>query len=170
MDSQNEIDLLETQIYESRRYYNNIAALISLAGSDTAKEPTRMAACVALCRVYSKLLAAKSMTKSEGTPEEEVIIIQWLQERYDEYTGLLLQYLHGSATEQNGAITLLFQLVRQETSRDHGMTDLNWKRGLFVRLVDALIQLPPVHHAMSEFLDKVNQFDDVRYHTFSAVA
>jgi U3 small nucleolar RNA-associated protein 19 len=170
MDSQNEVDVLEVQIYESRKHYNNIVALISLAGPETAKERTRIAACVSLCRVYSKLLAAKSMTNSEGTSEEELIIIQWLRERYDEYTALLLQYLRGNAAEQNTAFTLLFQLVKQETNRENGMSDLNWKRGLFAKLVKAIIELPIKDHTASELLDKAKLFDDLRYHTFSVMA
>lgn len=82
---------LEDQISQSRKYYNNIATLISMVNADSP-QPNVLAA-VSLCRVFSRLIAGGNLTESNRTAENEKIIVAWLKERYQEYQRALLGIL-----------------------------------------------------------------------------
>lgn len=87
-----EIQKLEEQVSESRKYYNNIATLIGKL-NDGAGSETNLPAAVSLCRVFSRLIAAGNLTESNRTPENEKIIVAWLKERCQEYQKALLDIL-----------------------------------------------------------------------------
>ena len=84
-DVQARILQLEAQILESRRHYNNIATLVQLAKHSEPEDEAPILAAVALCRVFSRLLATGDMVKSKGMGEAEAVIVSWLKERYREY-------------------------------------------------------------------------------------
>lgn len=94
-DPQARILLLETQILESRRHYNNIATLLEIFRDNDAAAEEQATASVALCRVFCRLMAAGSMSKTRNTLENEAIIVKWLKERYNDYTAILLETLRG---------------------------------------------------------------------------
>lgn len=166
---QDQINLLETQIYESRRHYNNIVTLLSLTKPGDTKRQTRVAACVALCKVYCRLLASRAMVKSKDTAEEEIVIIQWLRERYSEFSAQLLQNL-SNPTECESSLTLLFQLVKYESNQEKGLGESVWKQGVFGKLVDVLVGLEESGEVLPLFIEEVNRYDDIRYYTFKNIA
>jgi U3 small nucleolar RNA-associated protein 19 len=92
-DSQEQIILLETQILESRKHYNNIAKLISTLQNSENATTVILAAAVSLCRVFCRLMAGGSMSNSKGMAENEAVIVDWLRARYDEYTEAVLSLL-----------------------------------------------------------------------------
>ncbi|KAF2146733.1 uncharacterized protein K452DRAFT_218400 [Aplosporella prunicola CBS 121167] len=170
-DEQARILLLESQILESRRHYNNIAALITIVKEDEAAE-SQILATVALCRVFSRLRAAGSMNKSKGTPEPEVIIIQWLKERYQEYADVLLRLLQSDdPVKQSTALTLAMRLVKEEVTNQKVQSDQAWKQGLFFKLVAALLTSTEAEGLREEFVENfVEEYDDVRFYGFQAIA
>ncbi|KAB2571315.1 Nucleolar complex protein 4-like protein A [Lasiodiplodia theobromae] len=170
-DEQARILLLESQITESRRHYNNIVELIKLAKDDGAEESATLAI-VALCRVFCRLLVAGSMKKSKGLPDSEVMIIQWLKERYKEYADVLLQLLKsGNPILQSTALTLAMRLVKEETSAQKGSGEDAWRNGLFYQLVYALLASTSAEHAREEFVEKfIEEHDDVRFYALVAIA
>lgn len=103
-------------------------------------------------------------------PESEVVIVQWLKERYREYQGLLLeQYLRsGNPATQSVGLTLLMRLVKEESKEQK---DYNWKHGPLTRLVEVLLHLPEQGGALEEYAEKFFQpFDDIRFYTFQVLA
>lgn len=81
---------LETQISESRKYYNNIATLLSmLNGRESAQSPN-LAVAVSLCRVFCRLIAGGQLAEDTRAAESERMIVQWLGERLQEYQNALL--------------------------------------------------------------------------------
>lgn len=169
-DPQVAILQLEAQINESRRHLNNIATLLQLAKQqDTQNEKATLAA-VSLCRVFTRLLAGGDMVKSKGMPESEIVIVQWLKERYREYLTILLdQYLRSqSAPAQSVGLTLLMRLVKEESK---AQKDYNWKHGPLSRIVEAILFLPEESHIVEEFGEKYfKPYDDIRFHTFQTIA
>ncbi|KAF2750664.1 nucleolar complex protein 4 [Sporormia fimetaria CBS 119925] len=169
-DPQETILHLEAQIVESRRHYNNIATLLQLARQHDTHNEKAVLASVSLCRVFSRLLAAGDMVKSKGMPEAEVVIVQWLKERYREYLDLLLdQYLRSEApATQSVALTLLMRLVKEESK---GQKEYNWKHGHLSRLVEILLHLPGEGGVTDEFAEKYfKPYDDIRFYTFQCIA
>lgn len=172
-DPQAAILHLESQILESRRHYNNIATLIqsaqSLEKEGEDSEETATLAAVALCRVFSRLVATGDMARSKGMSESEVVILKWLKDRYREYTELLLgKYLKSNrAGAQSVALTLIMRLVKEESKAQE---DYSWKRGPLARVVETLLYLPEHDLVRDEFAEKFcKPFDDVRMCTFQTI-
>jgi U3 small nucleolar RNA-associated protein 19 len=168
-DPQAAILNLESQIQESRRHYNNIATLLKSARQHDADTDNAIFAAVALCRIFSRLIATGDMVKSKGMAESEVVIVQWLKERYREYQEMLLdRYLRsGLAPIQSVGLNLLMRLIKEESQ---GQKDYNWKHGPFSRIVETLLLLPEQDAARDEFSEKFfRPFDDIRFHTFQAM-
>lgn len=147
---------LESQILESRKHYNNIVTLISLAKES---DDAAILANVALCRVYCRFLAAGNLNKNKDTTEAEALIVQWLRERLNEYVGVLLGLLGSEATE-GAALMLLMRLVKEEVNhRGH----IAWSKGIFGRLINVLLA-----HGQSVHEFEVTYFKpyaDVRFYT-----
>lgn len=92
-DAMAEILELEDQISQSRKYYNNIATLISMLNAEEPGQQPNLLAAVSLCRVFSRLIAGGNLTDSNRAAENEKIIVAWLKERYQEYQRALLAIL-----------------------------------------------------------------------------
>ncbi|KAJ4343328.1 Maturation and nuclear export of 40S ribosomal subunits interacting protein [Didymella glomerata] len=166
-DVQASILQLEAQILESRRHYNNIATLLQL--SKKSDDDVPVLAAVALCRVFSRLLAAGDMVKSKGMGEAEATVVAWLKERYKEFLDTLLQSFLRSdnPAKQSVALTLLMRLVKEESK---ATKDYNLKTGPLSRLIEALLFLPEDDANRDEFAEKYfKHFDDVRFHTFKTI-
>jgi U3 small nucleolar RNA-associated protein 19 len=168
-DIQSEIVQLEAQILESRRHYNNIATLLQLAKQPDAENEGPILAAVALCRVFSRLLATGDMVKSKGMGEAEAVVVSWLKERYRELLDVLLDNFLCSEQppKQSVALTLVMRLVKEESKsqKDHTI-----KKGPLPRLIQVLLGLPQDDLNREEFAEKYfKQFDDVRYQTFQSI-
>ena len=93
-DVQARILLLETQIFESKKNYNNISALIKLSRNEDEDPDVALVASIALCRIFSRLMASGDFIKAQSTTEKESVVALWLRERYSEYKVALLQLLN----------------------------------------------------------------------------
>ncbi|KAH7399405.1 nucleolar complex protein 4 [Pyrenochaeta sp. MPI-SDFR-AT-0127] len=168
-DIQSHIVQLEAQILESRRHYNNIATLLQLAKQPEVENEAPILAAVALCRVFSRLLATGDMLKSKGMGEAEAVIVSWLKERYREYLDVLLDNFLRSEqpAKQSVALTLAMRLVKEESKTQR---DYNTKNGPLPRLIEVLLFLPTDDSNREEFAEKYfKQFDDIRYQTFKTI-
>src|SRR5262245_7011502 len=76
------IQELESQISESRKYYNNIVTLISMFNDVDSVESPNMAVGLSLCRVFCRLFAAGHLNKPKDATEQDLILVSWLRERY----------------------------------------------------------------------------------------
>lgn len=168
-DVQSAILQLEAQILESRKHYNNIATLIQHTKSTDSQNEASILAAVALCRVFSRLLATGDMIKSKGMGESEGVIASWLRERYREYMGVLLEEFLPSEDppKQSTALTLAMRLIKEESQAQSGF---NLKKSSLPKLIEILLALPTDDLTREEFAEKYfNQFDDVRFLTFITI-
>ncbi|SLM40717.1 Nucleolar complex protein 4 [Lasallia pustulata] len=163
---------LETQISESRRYYNNIVTLLVYLRDDSSEDRTDLAAAVALCRVFCRLLAAGSLTKSRDAPENEVTIVEWLKSRFQEYTEALLDtVVKEDSFKQSTSLTLLMRLVKESAVYLKPGEDSTWRHGLFTEVLRRLLEAESGDMIRAEFVEKyVEEYDDVRFYTFAALA
>lgn len=92
---------LEEQISESRKYYNNIATLISMLGVGESSVKPNLAVAVSLCRVFSRLIVGGNLTDTNRAAENEKIIVAWLKERCSEYQKAMITVMReGDASSQ----------------------------------------------------------------------
>ena len=90
-----EVLRLEDEIIKSRQNYNSIANLITLLEDTRKSHHTDTIVAVSLCRIFTRLAAAGSLTKAKASSKPERIVVQWLRERYSEYFSLLLEMIKG---------------------------------------------------------------------------
>ncbi|KAJ5899960.1 hypothetical protein N7495_004704 [Penicillium taxi] len=166
-DTLTKIQDLENQIAESRKYYNNIATLISMLNvRESAKKP-ELAVAVSLCRVFSRLITAGSFSESSRAAENEKIVAAWLKERCLEYQRALLAIMRQADTaSQITALTLSMRLVKERLTHIPGAENSVWSNS-FKDIFEAVVEAQDGEDLQSEFVTKfVKEFEDVRYHTF----
>lgn len=171
-DFQSHLLDLETQINESRLYYNNVVTLITYLRDDVSGDQRDLAAAVALCRVFCRLMAAGSLAKSREAPDNELIIAEWLKSRFQEYTQILLDLLiRVDLVKQSAALTLLMRLVKDSAAHRTASENSVWRDGLFTMVIKGIIGAEAGKHVRAEFVERyVEKYDDVRFYTFSALA
>lgn len=168
---QDEILLLESQILESRRHYNNITTLLGFVKEldiQDGNDQTSVMAAVALCRVFCRLIASGDMSKSRET-SEETVIVQWLTERLQEYQRALLSILVlQSSSVSATALVLLMQLIKEGDMELNVSKDASWCSGLFSKILQTLVNGTTVEDARAAFVAKYFvKYDDIRYHTLA---
>jgi U3 small nucleolar RNA-associated protein 19 len=167
-DIEKEIKILEARVLESRRNYNDISELLSIAADETDAMRS-MSASMSLCRVFGLLMANGSLTKSRNTSEAELAIIKWLRDQYAQYAESLLGLLgHAIGRRQEVALELLMRLVREESIHLSNQGDLTWKSGTFAKILQILADSPATLDAMLEIFIRsyLVEYDDIRYWIF----
>ena len=168
---QDEILLLESQILESRRHYNNITTLLGFVKEldiQDGNDQTSVTAAVALCRVFCRLIASGDMSKSRSREtSEETVTLQWLTEKLQEYQHALLSILVlQSSSVSTTALVLLLQLIKEGDMDLNVSKDASWCSGLFSKILQTLVNATTVEVARAEFVAKYFvKYDDIRYHT-----
>ncbi|RAH66261.1 ribosome biosynthesis protein NOC4 [Aspergillus aculeatinus CBS 121060] len=169
-DATADIQRLEDQISESRKHYNNIATLISMLTTQGSAKKPNVPAALALCRVFSRLIAGGNLTDSSRAPENEKIIVAWLKERLKEYQKALLSIIRESdPSSQITALTLCLCIVNERATHLPGEEGI-WLTGLFKNVVEAVVEANNGQAVLSEFIEKAKEFEDVRYYTFIQIS
>lgn len=166
------IALLENQIVESQKNYNNLVELLTLAKKEAKSLQSSSPATLALCRIFCRLLVEGRLSKSSGSSTSELKVLEWLKSRYNDYQHILLSLMQSlePSIQQNG-LTLGMQLVREEVTNAGASADSVWRTAFFPKLLSTLLENPGAELACSDFVNKVAQpFDDVRHYTFGVIA
>ncbi|GAB7364467.1 hypothetical protein MBLNU230_g5277t1 [Neophaeotheca triangularis] len=170
-DSQAEILLLEEQILESRQHYNNIVELQKRVDSVDGNTKSAFLAAVALCRVFSRLIASEKIIKRKNASPADEQVVAWLKDCLSRYTGSLALWIGSEdASRESTALTLLMRVVKEEVSQEGLRGEQAWRTGVFQTLLETLILTDDAEAARQEFVDKyVEEHDDVRFYTYIAV-
>lgn len=172
-DTESAILLLEQQILESRINYNKVVTLLSYAQNSEPQQDNRSStlAFVALCRVFSKLIALGNLSKTRQTPENEAAIIQWLNERYTNFKDILLDVLCGTdISRQSTALTLLMRLVKVDAEHLNLSEKSIWRDSTFSSILEVLVRSKTAADSRDDFKCKyIEEFIDVRFHTFACL-
>ncbi|GJC80245.1 uncharacterized protein ColLi_03083 [Colletotrichum liriopes] len=167
-DPQAEILLLENEILESKKHYNNISKLIQITSTHDDEPEAATLACVALCRVFVRLLSAGSLVPRKGLPEKEAVVVQWLKERYSEYKGVLVSLL----AEEDLAptvLTLAMRCIKAEAQYLYEKEDYIFPHNFLEQIIAGLLESDS-DGARVEFVEKyLTEYDDVRFFTLKAI-
>lgn len=171
-DFESDILLLESQILESRKNFNNIPKLLGYVKNHTAIDQRDLVASVVLCRVFCRLMAAGDLKRSREISVNEATVVQWLRERLQDYEASLLEMLStGDPARQSTILTLVMRLMKEEANHLNLSEDGIWRTGLFAKLLSILVESSAKREIREEFIAKyVEKFDDVRYYTFARLA
>ena len=169
---QSEILQLEKRVLGSRRHYNSIADLLELAREPHGNAGRQQSAVVALCRIFCRLMAVGSLSSTGSEAQSETVIVRWLRERYADYRAIVLNLLGNDDLErQSVALTLSMQLVKEEASNLKPDENRLWESGIFAGVVRNLATTGPDDRARERFMrDFVEEYDDIRFYTFTVLA
>ncbi|KAI9831421.1 MAG: hypothetical protein M1826_003594 [Phylliscum demangeonii] len=171
-DEKKHILHLESQVLESRKHYNNLAELITIASSGRLKEGTALTAALSLCRLFTSLTAAGRMRASRAMPETELVVVQWLKSKCQAFSDLLLRTLRSAtADDQLPALVMLMRLVKAQGGHVASGDGYSFPRELLKQMMQALMSTEDGQEVreyfVSEFMEKC---DDVRYFALSSLA
>ncbi len=165
-----QILLLEREIIESKKHYNNIVTLVSIARNlDEGLERAQEAA-VSLCRVFVRLLALGNLTKSgSNLSGKEAVVVEWLRARFAELTDILVAAFRRDETASL-ALALSMRLLQAVAQYWDQKTEYIFPEAFFRKIVSGLVQ-PEVDVALrNEFVDNfVEKHDDIRFYTFQTM-
>lgn len=168
-DTQAQILLLENEILESKKNYNNIAKLVKILRDDNEDGDNSVVAAISLCRVFARLMASGEMARKQGSTEKEIIVIKWLKERYSEYKASLLSFL-GEEGVESTALTLCMRLLKTEGEYLRNGNEYNFPASFLTEIIQVLLKLDDGGAIRKEFSDKyVEEYDDIRFYTFKAI-
>ncbi|MCJ1396401.1 hypothetical protein MMC18_009291 [Xylographa bjoerkii] len=160
---------LEGQLLKSRQYYNNISTLLEYMRLSEENQTRNHEAVLALCRIFSRLMAGGSMTAPPQKDKNESIIVGWLKGKYQEYRGILLDSLSNRThKEQSTSLTILMQLFKEEHSGPKSNEELTWKKGTFPSIVQAVSNSTTGDRIQEIFIGYVKRFSDIKFYTFQA--
>ena len=168
-DEQAQILLLESEIFESKKNYNNIAKLISILRDDNEDADSSVVAAISLCRVFTKFMVSEEMSNSKRGTEKDAIVIRWLKERYSDYKTTLLALLGEEGVDAT-ALTLCMRLLQTEGEYLKGGQDYDFPTSFLTSIVHALLNSQSDGSARKEFSEKyAEDNDDIRFYTFEAI-
>lgn len=163
-DAQARILLLETEILDSKKKYNNIVDLIKIVQSGDHGD----VAAISLCRVFTRLMVSGALIKKEKGTEKDAIVLRWLQERYSEYKKLLAALLCEEGFGPT-ALTLCMRLLKTEGQHLHNQ-EFKFPIAFLTDVIHELLDTKCEKGTRAEFGEKfLEEYDDVRYYTFEAL-
>lgn len=165
------IEKLENQIAESRKYYNNIATLISMLNVEPSAKKPELAVAVSLCRVFSRLIAAGNFVDSSRAAENEKIVVAWLKERALEYQRALMAIMREADIDsQVTALSLAMRMLKARITHIPGAEHNIWNT-LFSEIFEAVVEAQDGQDLQTEFVSKyLKEYEDIRYHFFVQVS
>lgn len=167
-DVQAQILLLENEIFETKKNYNNVAKLIKILRDEDEEADNSVVAAISLCRVFVRLMASGDMVRKPGSSEKDVVVIKWLKERYSEYKSSLLLLL-GEEGLESTALTLCMRLLKSEGEHLRNGQDYNFPIDFLTEIIRVLLDPNSAEAIRTEFGGKyVEEYDDIRYYTFKA--
>jgi U3 small nucleolar RNA-associated protein 19 len=168
-DVQSRILLLETQVFESKKNYNNISTLIQLSRNRDDDIDVSLVSSIALCRIFSRLLASGDLTKVRATTEKESVVTLWLRERYSEYKAVLIQLLNRDGSEST-ALTLCMRMLKNEGTHLRNGQEYSFPTLFLKDIVQSILSPDGRDSIRREFIGKyLEEYDDVRFYTFAAI-
>ncbi|TGJ87480.1 hypothetical protein E0Z10_g1240 [Xylaria hypoxylon] len=168
-DRQAEILLLEDEILQSKKNYNNITTLLELASEQKDGLEVSLFATVSLCRVFIRLLASGGLSRKTGQSERETVVIQWLKGRLGDYKKLLVAAL-SEEDSASTALTISLRLLKAETQIPSDKSDITFPKVFLKDIVGALVG-NRFEDVQEEFCEKyLGEYADIRFYTFEGLS
>lgn len=167
-DAQAHILLLESEIFESKKNYNNISTLINTLTETDRKDDNSLVAAISLCRIFTRFAISGDLTKKAKASDKEAVVIQWLRDRYAEYKkGLLLLLKQESRASTALALCMRILKTDGETSRQD---QYEFPSEFLQDIIRTLLSSETSSDVRKEFSEKfVEEYDDLRFYTFEAL-
>ncbi|EGX93988.1 nucleolar complex protein 4 [Cordyceps militaris CM01] len=161
--------LMEQEILESKKNYNNIALLLQKATKSASGNPESMLATVALCRIFMRFLAQGSLVSKKSLSEKEKVVVAWLRDQYSQFKDVLLDLLREDDVAAT-ALTLCMRILKAEGEYLRDKSDYAFPRDFMANIVKNIITSENDDIRKIYIEEFAEQYDDIRYYTFACVA
>ncbi|KAI0011295.1 CBF/Mak21 family-domain-containing protein [Xylariaceae sp. FL0662B] len=162
-----DILLLENEILESKKGYNNIATLLQLA-QDENDVDSALFATVSLGRVFLRLLASGNLTRRAGQSEKDIVVVHWLRDRLSDYKKIIIRAL-AQESSASAALTLAMRILKAESQHLNDKDEYNFPKAFLADIVQILVQ-GRSENVRQEFCEKfLGEYADLRFYTFKAL-
>lgn len=167
-DGQAQILLLETEIFESKKHYNNIATLVNILGTQSEETDNSVLAAISLCRVFTRLMVSGDMVRKQGASEKDVVVLKWLKEQYTQYKAGLVGMLAYEGVAST-ALTLCMRLLKTEGEHMRGQ-EYSFPTTFLSDMMRVFLTEAGDASTRAEFSEKfVEEYDDIRFYTLEAL-
>ncbi|KAF6841484.1 ribosome biogenesis protein [Colletotrichum plurivorum] len=167
-DLQEEILLMEKNILESKEHYNDITKLIKIAKSFEDEADSATLACVALCRVFVRLISAGALNVKKGVSEKKLLVCQWLKDRFSEYKSVLIDLI-GHEDLATTALTLAMRCLKAQALQQTDKEEYIFPQNFLADILTGLLKSDS-DDARVEFVEKyLSEYDDIRFCTLKAI-
>ncbi|KAF6814289.1 ribosome biogenesis protein [Colletotrichum sojae] len=167
-DLQEEILLMEKNILESKEHYNDITKLIKIAKSFEDEADSATLACVALCRVFVRLISAGALNVKKGVAEKKLLVCQWLKDRFSEYKSVLIDLI-GHEDLTTTALTLAMRCLKAQALQQIDREEYIFPQNFLADILTGLLKSDS-DDARVEFVEKyLSEYDDIRFCTLKAI-
>lgn len=167
-DPNAKILLMEQGILESRKNYNDITVLLGTANDFRGGEPESMLAAVALCRIFVRLLTQGALISRKSLSEKDLVVVGWLKEQFGEFRKALLAMLRDEELAPT-ALTLCMRTLKAEGEFMYDKDEYTFPRAFHRQIMESLL-VGENEDAGKVYIEEfAEQYDDIRYFTFSSV-
>jgi len=165
-----QIAKLEQEILESKKNYNSIVSLIQIVQDPDAQQPqVTYNSAVALARVFIALLAQGSLNREPGLSEKDLVVIEWLRQRFSEFKRALVSLLRRNDDFSEPAFTLCLKLLKSEGLRLHDREEYSFPQQSLHDVVAALVEDAPSQLRQSFVQNYANPYADIRFYTLKSI-
>ena len=165
-----QILLLENEIFESKKNYNNITTLIKILQANDELDNDPALAAISLCRIFTRLMASGDMTKKQETTEKEAIVVEWLRARYAEYKIALPRLLVQEERIASATLALCMRMLKAEGQLRRIGKEYHFPSAFLKDMVRALLRADSDSNTRKQFSETfVEEFDDIRFYTMEAI-
>jgi U3 small nucleolar RNA-associated protein 19 len=157
---------LEAAIFESKKNYNNIVTLLSLAQSSSEPAQVTILATVALARVFIRLLTTGNLIARATLSEKERTVVSWLKGRSAELKQHLFQLIRDGAQAEGAratGVTVAMRILKAEGHHLYENDDYVFPRTFIKGIVQAVLDSND-DGARETFVGEfINKFADIRF-------
>lgn len=167
-DAAAQILLMEGEVLESKKHYNNIITLLENADDFQSEKPEAMLAAIALCRIFVRLLAKGALASKKGASEKDLMVATWLRDQYSRYKSVLGSLLRHEPTAGN-ALTLSMKMLKAEAEYFSDTEAYSFPKLFLKNILSSLFELDS-WETTKEFIEVfAEEHDDIRFYTFEAI-
>jgi U3 small nucleolar RNA-associated protein 19 len=167
-DPNAKILLMEQGILESRKNYNDITALLTMARDHQEGNSESMLATIALCRIFVRLLAQGSLITKKSLSEKDSVVVGWLRDHLSQYKSLLLSLL-GDDDVAMTALTLCMRTLKAEGEYLYDKEEYTFPRTFLEEIIVKVLVQSNDEIVRAYIEEYAESYDDVRYYTFASI-
>ncbi|PNY27313.1 Uncharacterized protein TCAP_02765 [Tolypocladium capitatum] len=163
-DPNAKILLMEKGILESKKNYNDIAVLLKTSKNGDES----MLATMALCRIFVRLLAQRSLVFKKPSSEKDGVVVGWLRDQLSQYKRLLLGLLADEDLAAT-ALTLCMRILKAEGECMSDREEYSFPTAFIEDIVKAIFLSDNEDVRRAYVEEYAEQYDDIRFFTFKSV-